>query len=186
MIFLSFILVDYQTGLWEKYLVTGDWNQSKHFLQDCMCALRRLRSHWQITLKEMNSLPLGGGGRGGGAGAGGTIGASLICFHKVRLRTFFSGRFNMSRDTAFPTRLHVLTVKTHDQPALLCSVFRVFPGHCLGSQGSKASSGGQRRLWSACADAQADLSLRSSHTQSWRKCCLPASLLVNILLTWYK
>ena len=29
MIFFAFILVDYQTGLWEKYLVTGNWNQSK-------------------------------------------------------------------------------------------------------------------------------------------------------------
>ena len=26
--FFGFILVDYQTGLWEKYLVTGDWSQS--------------------------------------------------------------------------------------------------------------------------------------------------------------
>ena len=25
-----FILVDYQTGLWEKHLVTGDWSQSSH------------------------------------------------------------------------------------------------------------------------------------------------------------
>ena len=25
---LGFILVDYQTGFWEKYLVTGDWSQS--------------------------------------------------------------------------------------------------------------------------------------------------------------
>ena len=28
MIFFGFILVIYQTGLWEKYLVTGDWSQS--------------------------------------------------------------------------------------------------------------------------------------------------------------
>ena len=28
-IFFGFILVDYQTGLWEKYLVTGDWSQSR-------------------------------------------------------------------------------------------------------------------------------------------------------------
>ena len=26
--FFGFILVDYQTGLWEKYLVIGDWSQS--------------------------------------------------------------------------------------------------------------------------------------------------------------
>ena len=29
MIFFGFILVDYQEGLWEKYLVTGDWSQSR-------------------------------------------------------------------------------------------------------------------------------------------------------------
>ena len=33
MIFFGFILVDYQTGLWEKYLVTGDWSQSKNGLE---------------------------------------------------------------------------------------------------------------------------------------------------------
>ena len=26
--FFGFILADYQTGIWEKYLVTGDWSQS--------------------------------------------------------------------------------------------------------------------------------------------------------------
>ena len=29
-VFFGFILVDYQTGLWEKYLVTGDWSQSNY------------------------------------------------------------------------------------------------------------------------------------------------------------
>ena len=29
MIFFGFILVDYQTGLWRKYLVIGDWSQSR-------------------------------------------------------------------------------------------------------------------------------------------------------------
>ena len=27
-IYIFFILVNYQTGLWEKYFVTGDWSQS--------------------------------------------------------------------------------------------------------------------------------------------------------------
>ena len=30
-IFFGFILVDYQTELLEKYLVTGDWSQSNPF-----------------------------------------------------------------------------------------------------------------------------------------------------------
>ena len=48
--------------------------------------------------------------------------------------------------------------------------------HYVGSQGSKASSGGQRRLCSACAEAQADLILRCAHMQTYRKCCVPAHL----------
>ena len=47
-------------------------------------------------------------------------------------------------------------------------------------QGPKASSGAQRRLWSACAEAQADLSLRWAHMQSCRKCCFPAHCLKQI------
>ena len=40
------------------------------------------------------------------------------------------------------------------------------------SKGSKASPGEKRRLWSACAFAQADQSLLWAHMQSYRKCCL--------------
>ena len=40
------------------------------------------------------------------------------------------------------------------------AVYSAFAGHSLWSQGSNASSGGQWRFWSDCADAQADLSLR--------------------------
>ena len=43
------------------------------------------------------------------------------------------------------------------------TVIRIFIGHILDSQGRKVSSCGQRRLWSACADAQADQSLRRTH-----------------------
>ena len=46
-----------------------------------------------------------------------------------------------------------------DQPAHSRSLVRI--AWCiLDSQGCKVSSCGQRRLWSDCADAQADLSLR--------------------------
>ena len=47
-----------------------------------------------------------------------------------------------------------------DQPAHSRSLIRIFTGCILDSQGCKDSSCGQRRLWSDCADAQADLSLR--------------------------
>ena len=60
--------------------------------------------------------------------------------------------------TCFPTGLHARPAKT-DQPAHPHGLIRVFAGHSVGSPGSKASSGTKRRLRSACADAQADLSL---------------------------
>ena len=47
-----------------------------------------------------------------------------------------------------------------DQPALSRSLIRIFTRRYLDSQWCKVSSCGQRRLWSDCADAQADLSLR--------------------------
>ena len=50
-----------------------------------------------------------------------------------------------------------------DQPAHLRSLIWIFTGRSLGSQGCKVSSCGQRRLWSDCADAQADQSLRWTH-----------------------
>ena len=42
--------------------------------------------------------------------------------------------------------------------------------HSVGSQGSKASSGGQRRLWSDCADMQADLSSLGAHAILYKWC----------------
>ena len=50
-----------------------------------------------------------------------------------------------------------------DQPAPLRILYGVVAGHSLGSQGSNPPSGGQGRRRSACADAQADLSLRWAH-----------------------
>ena len=58
--------------------------------------------------------------------------------------------------------------KNSGQPAHPRSLIKVFVGQSAGSQGSNASSGGQRRLRSACATAQADL--RWAHMQSCRKC----------------
>ena len=51
-----------------------------------------------------------------------------------------------------------------DQPGHPPSLIRVFAVRSIGSQGSKLSSCGQRRLWSDWADAQAYLSLRWAHT----------------------
>ena len=63
-------------------------------------------------------------------------------------------------------------------PQILISVFA---RPSLVSQVSKTSLGGQRRFWSACADAQADLSLRLAHMQFCRKCCVPPKF---VLLGW--
>ena len=51
-----------------------------------------------------------------------------------------------------------------DQPGHPPSLIRDFAVRTVGSKGPKLSSFGQRRLWSDCADAQADLSLRWAHT----------------------
>ena len=45
-----------------------------------------------------------------------------------------------------------------------------FAGYSVYSQGFKASSGGHRKLWSACMDP----SLRWTHMQPYRKCCVVA------------
>ena len=58
-----------------------------------------------------------------------------------------------------------------DQPAHPRSLIRVFAGHSVGSQISEASLGGQWRLWEACVDVQADLSLCWVLMQFCRKCC---------------
>ena len=55
-IFSCFILVDYQTGLWEKYLVTGDWSQST---QTPMADLNSFLSPWEILLIAQGNKYLG-------------------------------------------------------------------------------------------------------------------------------
>ena len=47
-----------------------------------------------------------------------------------------------------------------DQPAFLRSLIRIFTGRILDSPKCKTSSCRRQGLWSNCADAQADLSLR--------------------------
>ena len=51
-----------------------------------------------------------------------------------------TGTREMSRGTVFPTRVHVRPVVS-DQPAHQYNLIKVFAGHSVGSQGSKASSG---------------------------------------------
>ena len=74
------------------------------------------------------------------------------------------------------TVLHMKRLNQTDYPifvilCILCfqrqSFFTFIVWHSLGSQGSKASSVGERRPLSACAD---DLSLRWVHMESCRKC----------------
>ena len=89
--------------------------------------------------------------------------------------------YHMSWDSIFPTILHVRLAKT--QISLrISAVWSVFTWHSLESQGSKISSGSQRRLRSACADAQADLSLWWAHMHSSGKCCAPAHIKFPVYL----
>ena len=68
----------------------------------------------------------------------------------------------MSRDMTKPTKL-VCPAKTQISLGIR-SVWSVFAARLMGSLGNKLSSCGQRRLWSDWADAQADLSLRWTHS----------------------
>ena len=56
------------------------------------------------------------------------------------------------------------------------SLISVFAGRYMSSQGSKAPSGGKRRLWPDCQDVQADLSLSRIHTSNCRFCHAPVQL----------
>ena len=87
----------------------------------------------------------------------------------------------MSRDSAFPTRLYVRRAKTQISYRLI-RVFAVsqktlwilsYPYTFL------------QRFWSDCADAQANLSLHCSHTQSWRKCWVSAQMTYNMYVSLF-
>ena len=76
--------------------------------------------------------------------------------------------FHKSRDTAFPTILHMRPVKT-DQPAHPRSLIRVSVEHSVGKQASKRSSKGQQSLRSAwCRGWSA---VHWALMQSCRICC---------------
>ena len=70
-----------------------------------------------------------------------------------------------------------------DQPAHLGSLIRIFTERILNSQWCNVSLCGQRRLWSDCADAQADLSLRLTHMLEGTCSHTEAQLLVMLFLT---
>ena len=63
-----------------------------------------------------------------------------------------------------------------DQSEYPRSLIRVFAKQYVAAQRSKASSSGQQRLRSDCADAQADVSLRWTHMLSFGNCCVSAEL----------
>ena len=82
----------------------------------------------------------------------------MVASYGVRVRRANSvppATSEMNRETAFHLRL-----QTSLCISVICSVYA---GYSVDSQGSKASSCGQQNLWSACADPQADLSLRWAH-----------------------
>ena len=74
----------------------------------------------------------------------------------------------LSRDTACFTRLHVCPAKTHIS-LRTCAVWPVFTVRLYTLCILGYSQSALWRLWSDCADAQADLRLRRAHMQSCRK-----------------
>ena len=69
----------------------------------------------------------------------------------------------MNRNVRKYTFGHVRACEDSDQPAHSRSLIRIFTRRILDSQGCQASSCGQRRFWSDCENAQADLSHRLAH-----------------------
>ena len=82
----------------------------------------------------------------------------LLCYYGHLLILGTSETYSYKPGHNISYKIACVPSEDSDQPAHPRSLIRVFTGHSLGSQGSKASSGGQRRLWSDCADVQADLS----------------------------
>ena len=64
--------------------------------------------------------------------------------------------------------------KDSDQPVLQRSLIRVFARRPLGNRGPNNSSYWQRRLWSDCMDAHADLTLHQADTTGCTFRCSPA------------
>ena len=70
--------------------------------------------------------------------------------------------------------------KDSDQPIQSHSLARVFVNPSLDSLKAIQSTCDQRRLWSNCADAQADLSLRWSHKSYCRFCLVLAQFQIFV------
>ena len=83
---------------------------------------------------------------------------------------WYSTKCNMSRNTVFPTRLHVRQAMTQTSLRIPCRLIRVFAIRLktLSILGYLQSS--MWILWSDCADALAERNLRWAHKQSCRKC----------------
>ena len=80
--------------------------------------------------------------------------------------------------------------KDSDQPAHSRSLIWIFTMRIWDSQGCKVSSSGQRRLWSDCADSQADLSLRLAHMWKCTFAHVAAQMAFHmtpdsVLTSWY-
>ena len=86
----------------------------------------------------------------------------------VQVQHLFFSSSSVSLSTYMPLH-HKTYLRTcapsedSDQPVHSRSLIRIFTGHILDREGCKVSSCRQRRLWSDCADAQADLSFRWAH-----------------------
>ena len=105
--------------------------------------------------------------------------AGHIFIHECKLHRETTISYGLERSIFFPAILHVRPAKTeislYIRPVWSESLQGTLWAESVGSQGYKASSGEQRRHRSACASAQADLSLRWALMQSCSKMLYPGS-----------
>ena len=94
--------------------------------------------------------------------------------HLYRLRDFSKYGLGISTTDSFITYLAHTCIRFISRTSIFMSWGTVFLQDCicaLRRLRSKACSNGQRVLWSACADVQADQRLCWAQMQSCRKCC---------------
>ena len=86
-----------------------------------------------------------------------TVRYGLLDWSAIRYRSFVLLRLQCRKNLYEPGhsifyKIACAHIEDSDQPVHMRSLIRVFAGHSLGSQVTKASFAGQRRPWSACTD----------------------------------
>ena len=104
-----------------------------------------------------------------------TLVKAILIKNPLKQYTHVSNYINEPGHSSFYNILCALSDGS-DQPAHMRRLIRVFAVRLKRLWVIGYPLDALRRLRSDCADAQADLSLRWAHIQSWRKCCGPAQI----------